>query len=70
MKNFPHKKDYAPACPISRKKFKAFATPRLYTDLSEKDTAIQLCSPAFLMRFAFVFRHRQILYRTKIKSPE
>jgi len=70
MKNFPHKKDYTPACPIFRKYFNVFTTPQLYPNVQKK---LQLQSFVVLlsfMRFVFSLRHRQILYRNKIKSPE
>lgn len=70
MKNFLPKEDYTPARPIFRKYFNAFTTPQLYSNLPKK---IQLHSFEVLlslMRFVFFLCHWQILYRTKIKSPE
>ena len=70
MKNFLHKKDYAPFCPIFRKNFNAITT--LQPDLNVQ-TKLQQHSfvvlPSFMI-FVFSLRHRQILYRNKIKSPE
>jgi hypothetical protein len=70
MKNFLHKKDDTPAYPIFRKYFNVFRTPQLYSNLPQK---LQLHSFVVLlsfMRFLFFVCHRQILYQTKIKSPE
>jgi hypothetical protein len=70
MKNFLYKKDYAPVCPIFRKNFNVFTTPQPYSNVSKKlhlNSFVVL--PSFMI-FVFSLRHRQILYRNKIKSPE
>jgi len=70
MKNFLHKKDYTPVCPIFRKYFNVCTAPHLYSNVQKKlQQHIFLVLPSFIV-FVFFLRHRQILYRNKIKSPE
>ena len=70
MKNFLHKKDYAPVCPIFRKYFNVFTTPQPYSNVPRKPQLHSFVVLPSFMIFVFSLRHRQILYRNKIKSPE
>ena len=70
MKNFLHKKDYTSACPILRKDFSVFATPQLYPNVLKKLQRHRFVVLLSYMRFVFSLCHRQILYQSKIKSPE
>ena len=70
MKNFPHKEEYTPACPIFRTYFNVFTTPQLYLNVPQNLQLHNFVVLLSVMRFVFFIRHQQILYRNKIKSPE
>ena len=70
MKNFLHKKDYAPACSISRKYYNVFTTQQQRMNVAQRIQQQSVTVLGSSMILVFSLRHRQILYRNKIKSPE